>query len=603
MAVVKNVSLVVVVAGGTLLVLVAAAATAGALMSWWTVLVLLVLTAAALAAHRRLRKRIPRKAILELDLERGLIEQVPQSPLGRALAGEAYVLRDVVDALHRAAVDRRVVGLVARVGPADMAVARAQEVSDAIAVFRTAGKPAVAYAETLGEGGTARALPEMLVAASFDEFFLQPGGDLPVQGLEMRGPFLRGVMDKLGIGVRFDHRHEYKAAMYRLTEDHMPEPAREANQAVVDARFAQLVAGIAAGRGMSEEAVREAVDRAPLLAVEAEETGLVDGLLYRDQLMERVDESWGEGARRIGLSAYLKGAGRLHRRGPTVALVYGTGAIARGKSRFEPLGRAPTMSSDEVAKAFQAAIDNKRVRAIVFRVDSPGGSASASEVIRREVDRARDKGKPVVASMGDVAGSGGYWVAATSDAIVAQPGTITGSIGVLTGKFVTREALARAGIRFDEVHVGANAGFGTPDRDYTEREWERVQAQLDGIYAEFVRLVAEGRAMDPADVERVARGRIWSGADARGHGLVDELGGLHRACAIAAEKAGIEDRYRVQVFPRPKSTVGTILQRRKPGDGLGAALQSLAPVVDLASDLQAAAGYGVVSMPGFRNRH
>lgn len=603
MKLIKTLSLSVAVLAGVVAVIVVVASVGNTLTSWWAALAIASVLVAALLIWNLAKSWVPRRIILELDLAGGVVEHTPDSPLANAVVGDAYTVRDVVDVLARARADKRVVGLVARVGYKKYGVARAEEVHDAVVSFAASGKPTVAYAEALAEGGSAAALPEMLMASAFDKFYLQPGGDLSVHGVLSRATFVRRALDKLGIVPSFDHRHEYKAAMYMLTEDHMVEPHREATAALRRSHYDQLVGGIATGRGLEESAVRDAIDRAPLLGSEAVKLGFVDELLYRDQVYDRVEKGWGAKSKKLKAATYLKRAGRPHRRGPTVALVYGTGAVAQGNSRFDPLTRQPTMGSDDVAKAFRSAIENKKVKAIVFRVDSPGGSAVASQVIGRAVDQARGAGKPVIVSMGDVAGSGGYWVAATADKIVAQPGTITGSIGVVTGKLVTKDAWAKAGITFDEVHYGQNATFDSADQDYTETERARQQAQLDSIYETFVARVADGRGIDPADVRQIAKGRIWSGADAVERGLIDELGGLDRSYTLAAESAGIDpEKFRVQVFPKPKSAVSLLLKRGDNETALTEIMQALAPVAKVTAKLQATVGAGVVSMPGFTAR-
>lgn len=600
MKIIKSLSLSVAAVAGITVVIVVVSAVGSALTNWWVALALASMLIAALLVANLAGRSVPRRTILELDLTQGMIEQTPASPLAKAVAADAYTVRDLVDLLTKAGQDKRVVGLVARVGHKNYGVARAQEVHDAVVSFARSGKTTVAYAETLAEMGSAAALPEMVIAAAFDEFYLQPGAGLGVHGVLARATFFRRALDKLGIVPSFDHRHEYKAAMYQLTEDHMVQPHREATEALRRSHYDQLVSGIAVGRGLDESAVRDAIDRAPLLASEAVDVGFVDDLLYRDQVYDRVEDGWGAKAKTMTGAEYLVRAGRPHRRGPAIALIYATGLVAQGKSRFEPLTRQPSMGSDDVAKAIRMAVENKKVKAIVLRVDSPGGSAVASDVIGRAVDQAR---KPVIVSMGEVAASGGYWIAATADKIVAQPGTVTGSIGVLSGKLVTKEAWAKVGITFDEVHYGQNATFGSTDQDYTEAERGRLQAQLDSIYEAFVARVAEGRGMDPADVDQIARGRVWTGADAAEHGLVDELGGLVRSYALAAEVAGVDpEKFRVQVFPKPRSALRMLLKRGDQDSTLTSLIQALAPVAEVAAELGTTIGAGVVSTPGFKAR-
>ncbi len=583
-----------------------AALAAGVASNGWAAIGLASALGAAWLGVRLTRSWVPRRTLLEIDFNRGIVEQVPTSPLARAEAAKAYPLLDIVEGLERASTDKRIVGLVARIGGDSPGIARAQEIAAAVAGFSAAGKPAIAFAETFGEVKSG-SLETVLIGSSCDQLFLQPGGEMGMTGLVARKFYLRGLFDKLGITPQFDHRHEYKAAKYLLTEDHMVEPDREATGKYLTAQFEQLIDGIAAGRNLSPAIVRSLIDRAPLLATEAKEAGLVDDLLYRDQVYERIRSSWGAGARTLDAATYLKRARRPHRRGPTIALIYGTGAVVQGASRFDPLTRQPSMGSDDMAKAFRAAIDSKRVKAIVFRIDSPGGSAVASDSIWRETRRAVEAGKPVVATMGNLAASGGYFVAAGCSRIVAQPGTLTGSIGVVAGKLVTREAWARAGITFDDVARGENARFMGTDFEFTDSENQRFQALLDAIYEDFVTKVAEGRGKTFAEAEAVARGRVWAGSDGLELGLVDALGGIRTAVDLARQEAGLDPAkpYRLSVTPKPRSPLAALLSRDGRDDEkvlAGEILSATAALAEPAAELGAATGSGLLSVPGWRAR-
>ncbi|MBT8217788.1 MAG: signal peptide peptidase SppA [Acidimicrobiia bacterium] len=599
---VRAVALPVVGILGVVLGIVLAAAVAGALTNGWAVIGLLSGLAAALLIYRIARSWVPRRTVLEIDFDRGIVEQTPSSPLARAQAGNAYTLLDLLDALEQAAADKRVVGIVARVGSKAPGVARAQEVADAIREFNRSGKPTIAHVETFGELSSG-SLPAILIGASFGKLYLQPGGEFGMTGMVQRKTYLRRLLDKLDIIPELDHRHEFKAAKYLLTEDHMVAPDREATSRYVGAQFEQLLVGIAEGRGLPAGTVRALVDRAPLLAGEARDAGLVDDVLYRDQVLEAARETWANGARTLDIGTYLKRAKRPHRRGPTIALIYGTGMVVQGTSQFDPLTRQPAMGSDDMATAFRAAIEDKKVKAIVFRIDSPGGSAVASDTIWRETRRAIEAGKPVIATMGNVAGSGGYFVAAGCTRIVAQPGTLTGSIGVVAGKLVTAAAWAKAGITFDDVARGENARFMSSDRSFTASETERFQALLDAIYEDFVQKVAEGRGKSFDTTEPIARGRVWVGADARENGLVDELGGIRRAINLAREAAGLDpDKpYKITVVPRPRSLVAALIGRESRDDDkvvIRELLAATAPLAEAAGHLRAAGGSGVLSMDG-----
>jgi protease-4 len=264
-----------------------------------------------------------------------------------------------------------------------------------------------------------------------------------------------------------------------------------------------------------------------------------------------------------------------------VALVYGVGSVVRGESSVDPLTGGVSMGSETVAGALRDAIEDDSVQGILFRVNSPGGSYVASDTIRREVARAREAGKPVVVSMGDLAASGGYFVAMDADRIIAQPGTITGSIGVFGGKMVTRDMWAKIGVTFDEIHTSDNANIWSTAYRYTDEQWARVQAALDRIYQDFTSKAAEGRGMSLAELQRIARGRIWSGADALELELVDELGGYEEAFGVIRELLELEEDAPLELkpFPRPKTPFQALLAQFS-GDSEAASLQALARVLE-----------------------
>ena len=499
------------------------------------------------------QKGVPSKVLLEVNFEQGLLEYQPSDPFSAFLNEEIPTLRGTVEALDRAADDKRVVGVIARVGAAPIGLAQAQELRDAIVRFRQSGKPAVAFSETFGEVGPGNTA--YYLASAFDEIYLQPSGDIGLTGLMYETPFLAGVLEKLGVEPQMDHRYEYKNAMNTFTEKEFTEAHEEAIGKVMSSQFEQMVRGIAEQRGLSEDEVRDSVDASPLLGQEAVDHKLVDGLAYRDEVYAKLRERVGEKAKLLYLGPYRERAGSPYRRGERIALVYGVGAVVRGPSGYDPMTGNMFMGSDSVAAALRAAVDDSRVKAIVFRVDSPGGSYVASDTIWRETIRAREAGKPVIVSMGNVAGSGGYFVAMEADKIVAQPGTITGSIGVLGGKMVTNGMWDKIGLSWDSVHAGQNATMWSGTHPYTESGQERFQAWLDRVYEDFTGKVAAGRGRPLEEIQKVAKGRIWSGEDAMEVGLVDELGGLDTAFRLAREAIGLEpdEDIRIRVFPREQT--------------------------------------------------
>jgi protease-4 len=506
--------------------------------------------------------RVPSKTILEANFEQSYLEDVPQTPSAQLLLSERQTLRDVIDAIDRGASDDRVVGMIARIGAAPMGVAQTQEIRDAVQRFRAHKKFAVAYAETFGEFGPGNGA--YYLATAFDHIYLQPSGDVGLTGILMESPFVKGTLSKLGVTFHGDHRYEYKNALNFYTETKYTGPHKEAMTAIMTSWFNQMKEGICQARQIAPEKFQALVDAGPYLGKEAVDVKLVDGVAYRDELYAKVRTQAGEGSELLYLGQYLRRAGRPHDRGKKVALVFGVGAVTRGKSDYDPVGGSQNMGSDTVAGAIRAAAEDKDVKAILFRVDSPGGSYVASDTIWREVVRARQAGKPVIVSMGNVAGSGGYFVAMAADKIVAQPGTITASIGVLGGKMLTSGLWDKVGLSWDEVHVGQNATMFTGTHDYTPAEWARFQSWLDRVYLDFTSKVADGRKLPKEKVLEIAKGRIWSGADAKNLGLVDELGGYDTALKLAKRAARIPegDDVLVVVYPRPKSLLQSLMERR-----------------------------------------
>jgi protease IV len=477
--------------------------------------------------------------------------------MGAVLARRRTSLRAVLQGLRRAARDARVRALVVKLGGSRSALglAQAQELHDAVRDLRDHGKVTVAWAETFGEFGNGSV--SYFLATSFEEIWLQPSGDVGLTGVATEVPFLRGVLDKAGITPQIAQRHEYKNAANVFTERGFTAAHREATERVVESVMEQLVATVAANRSLDAGVVRGLIDRAPLFSTEALEAGLVDRLGYRDDVYTAVRT-------RTSPDVMLQYLGRYRRSklaelstrvaatpADTVALVQVTGPIHLGRSRRQPLAGA-SAGADTVAAALRSATKADNIRAIVLRVVSPGGSYVASDAIWRQVALTRQAGKPVVVSMGDVAASGGYFVSMGADAIVAEPGTLTGSIGVVSGKQVVDGLVDRLGIGHEGVAGGRHGLMFSPLQAFTQEEWERLNVWLDRIYDDFTAKVADGRRLSGDRVHEIARGRVWTGADAKERGLVDELGGLPVALDMARQRAGLppSDELDARVFPR-----------------------------------------------------
>jgi protease IV len=479
------------------------------------------------------------QTLLELDLTEPLVAPDSDDPLARLRARGRRLLRPTLRALHEAAEDRHVVGLIAKIG-GTWPWATMQELRRGVQAFAASGKPTLAWAESFGEIG-ARDMAAYVLATGFGELWLQPGGGVGLLGVGIETPFVRGTLDRLGVEPQFEQRHEYKNAADVWVRKEFTAAHREALERLAESVFSDAVETIADARGLGHDQVRELIDTGPRTASEAQAAGLVDRLGYRDQAYEAMRVRTGSEAELLFADRWRprrKIAPPPHRRGH-VALVEVRGGISSGRTRRSPMGRQA--GSDTVSAQLRAAHDNDRARAVVLRIESPGGSALASEVIWREVWRLRESGKPVVASMGDVAASGGYYIACPADVIVALPATLTGSIGVSGGKLVVDGLLERVGVTTGSVQRGARALMYSPRRGFSEDERARFAVTIDAIYNDFVGKVAAGRNRPVAEIEAVARGRVWTGRDAAEAGLVDELGGLRDAVRIARERADLPE--------------------------------------------------------------
>jgi protease-4 len=533
---------------------------------------------------------IPNGCVLELDLLSVPNETGGFDPLAFiAGGGRALVLREAIAAIHRAAEDPRVAGLIARVQIPVAATAPVQELREALIAFSDV-KPSLAWAETYP--GTL----SYYLASAFREVWMQPSGTVGLVGFATNALFLRDALDKAGIEAQFIARGEYKSAANLFTQDRYTDAHREADSRLIESLHSQVWQGIAESRHLEPAEVDALADKAPLLRDDAVTGRLIDRIGFRDEAYARISELVGapgispetgsdadsdDAPPRLYLSRYARAAaprsappvptipGRKSK--PTIAVVTMHGPIVsgRGGPQLLPFGNS-SVGGDTIAAALREAAADDSVSAVVLRVDSPGGSVTGSETVWRQVDRVRDAGKPVVASMGAVAASGGYYVSMAADAIVANPGTITGSIGVVTGKLVARELKDRLGVGSDSVRTNPNADAWSINRPFTDEQRERVEAEADLFYTDFVERVAAGRKLSVEAVDAIARGRVWTGADAKERGLVDELGGLRTAINRAKVLSGLEPDADVRLVSYPGSSLMDLL-RPKPSSQPAAA--------------------------------
>jgi len=548
------------------------------------------------------RRRPFGPVLLELDLSRGVVETPSATPLRIVGARPAPTLHALLTALRQAERDRHVAGLVAHVAQRPISLALSSELRDAVGRFRRSGKVAVAWTESFGELGVGNVGYHL--ATAFEEIWLQPSGDVGLTGVVARAVFVRDALDRLGVEPQLAQRHEYKTAADTFLRSEMSDAGREMARRLAESATETIVADVAAARGLDPATVREIVDHAPLTATEALEAGLVDRLGYRDEVYASLRSRLGD-VRLLYVERYgrRRERGRAVRRAvagrssPVVALVRASGPIHLGHSSSVPWG-GPNVGSDTLGATLRAAGRDPAVKAVVLRVDSPGGSYVASDAIRREILALRGSGRPVIASMATVAASGGYYIAMPCDVVVASPTTLTGSIGVLAGKQVVKEALGRVGVRIDSEAVGAHAEMFSSQQPFTEEEWARLEGWLDEVYDDFTSKAAADRGMPVERLRDVARGRVWTGADARSHDLVDQLGGLEEAVAIACERAGVgRDDVDVRVLPQ----AGLVRRLRGPESSEHAAAAHTAGQQPLLDGALAALGLplaaGVLTMP------
>lgn len=490
-----------------------------------------------------LRKDMPRwgsAKILTLTLD-APIEDLGQEPTFPLLGGdEPASLALLYRGFLAARTDPDVKGVALYIQDAAFGLAKAQELRRQIDALNLAGKPVRCYLETAGEGGNGTL--EYYLASACSSIALAPAGEINLLGLYADSPFLRGGLDKLKIEPSFLTAGEFKSAAETFTESKHSPAAKVALDALLDSFFTQIVDGIASARKSDAATVRAWVDGAPVSAALALEKGLVDTLAYPDQFSAGLDELGGEASEeieRVDFLDYARRGGRRLQGGRRVAILFAQGAIVRGGGGSDPFASEVLLGSADMATHLRALAEDDSVAAVVLRIDSPGGSALASDLILREVEQLRAE-KPVVVSMSDVAASGGYYIAARATRIVAEPATITGSIGVVTGKLATgRFQEELLGITHDPLRRGASAGLYSSLKPFDDAQTALLRRRISEIYGRFLDHVSEGRKLDRASVEGVAEGRVWTGKDALAVGLVDELGGLDRAVELARAAAEI----------------------------------------------------------------
>ena len=517
------------------------------------VLVALIGLALIVAAFRQGAPDIRDNSVLALRVSGTLPDFVPDDPLRRFFGGPTQSLSSLVLQFKKAKADKRIKAILLEIDMSSVGWGKSEEIRDAIADFRTSGKPVYAYME-LGMN------KEFYIASACDKIYVAPPGELFITGLAADVMFFRGTLDKLGVYPEIYQIGKYKSAGDIFTRKEMSDAHREAVNSLLDDLFNRYVDAIAKSRGKTSDEIRAIIDNAPYSAAQAKEIGLIDGVSYRDELEKEIKNKLGykesEQLRLVAGSAYRRVDPESLglNQGERIAVIYATGDIGSGSSENSPSG-SQSIGSDTMTRALNDARDDKTVKAIVIRVDSPGGSGLASDVIWHAVDAAKQK-KPVVISMSDVAASGGYYISAGANKIISQPSTITGSIGVVAGKPVMKGFYDWIGVSNEYVLRGKNAGIFRETEKFTPEERAKFEEWIKTTYYnDFVPKVAKGRNKDVEYIDSVGQGRVWTGAQAKDRALVDEFGGLDRAVEVAKELAKIpaDKGVRRVIFPYPKT--------------------------------------------------
>jgi protease-4 len=507
---------------------------------------------------------MPARGYLEVPLS-GAVSEVaaPDSLSSFLLGAKPLALHDLWMNLRKAKVDGRIHAVLLRLGLLQCDWAKANEMREAILDFRRSGKKVYAVIEEAPDFDMG-----YFVATACDRIILHPLGWLGINGIGGYVPFLKGALDKLGVRAEFEHVEEYKTAANMFTEKGFTPAHREEMESLYSDLFAQYVATAAKARGKTEAEFRALVDRSFFQGEKAKAAGLVDDCLYEDEVQALLRQD-GRTPARVRFDDYtkVKPSSVGLETGRTVALIYAVGTIMTGESLPQVMG------GSTVARWIRTARNDGSVKAIVLRVDSPGGSSVGSDVIGREVALAR-KVKPVIVSMSDVAGSGGYWIAMAATKIVAQPQTLTGSIGVLAGKFSVDGLLGKLGITSEKLVFGEKADIFSPFRPFTPDERKVLKEEILWTYEQFLAKAAEGRGLTRDEVDAVGRGRIWTGRQAKDRKLVDELGGLTMAVGLAKKEAGIDadEEVRFDVWPKKRSFWQAVFSR----SGIGLDIKSAA---------------------------
>lgn len=497
-------------------------------------------------------KKVPHKAIVFIDFDESYPEIRNDDLFTELAETQSLSFYDLIKTINLAALDPKVKAIIGNVSLSNLGLAQIQDLRDSIATFKLSGKKAYLYSTGFGSFG--KGTSEYYLATAFDEIWMQPNTEVGITGIDMEVPFVKGLLDKIGVEPEFYTRHEYKNAVASLVSKGFSPEFKSEMERLGSSLYERITADIAATRKLSEADVKQAVDDAPLFADEALDRKLIDKVAYKPELIETVmDET---DAEMINVLDYYLNIKEGSKNNPTIAFMVVDGVIKEGKSSSNPLQGEGVAGADSIIEQLDVIAQDKNVKALVLRINSPGGSYTASNEIWYALKKMKEKKEiPLIISMSDYAASGGYFLSLAGDYVLAEPATVTGSIGVLGGKMVMKGLWEKFDINWGEIKFGENAGILSSNRKFSESEKAVFNRSLDNIYKDFTAKVSEARGIDLNALDKIARGRVWTGEGALGVGLVDALGGINEAVAKAKEMGGIKPKtsFNITYYPKKKT--------------------------------------------------
>lgn len=496
-------------------------------------------------------------------------QKLPEQPHSRGLMslieGTPLSVYSMVTALNHAATDKNVKGILLTIEGNALNIATIQEIREALKAFKATGKFIYTYTDTFGE--ISNGTKNYYLASASSKIWMMPMGTLNFIGISLEVPFAKKALEDFKIRPQLGRREEYKSMPESATESDFSAPYKENTQRILDALISQIVTDIATDRSLTTEEVRNVLNTAPHLPEKAIAAKMVDELGYMDQVKDAIEKLTDKKPNYVPFDSYAAHTSNPSSKGNKVAIIYAEGTIAKGKAQWNPLSDEFAMDASEIAKSIRTAAEDSSIKAIILRVDSGGGNPFASELIGREMDLAKSK-KPIIASLSNYAASGGYWIVCNAHKIVAQPSTLTGSIGVFAGKFVTEGFWENYGVHWGELHNGDNSAIWSTGQNYSEIGRKKLEEYLDQIYGIFLKKVATGRNLSLEKVRLIAKGQVWNGVEAKENGLVDALGGLTTAIEMAKKEAGLANDPSVTIvhFPVEKTILAMLLDHGRDGE-------------------------------------